>query len=370
MRKGLIIVFVLILFSGCVLQETPSVETPPEQVVKRSEYDLQEALCREFVIEQMLSETGGIRTNFLDVQHQVLLATGHEVLSESQGLMMQYAVDMDDELLFDQIFSFVEESLSRNTIISYRYDPDGQAYHVNAAIDDLRIIGALFSAGHDLDTQYRDHGKDYAKRLYEANVRNGNLYDFYDEEYEVANDFITLCYNDFYIMDQMSLDDGRWRIVRENMLPIVQDGYLGDVFPFYSTSYSYKDNTYSQGDINMVESLLTVYHLARIDEVEPSTLEYLYEMLMGEGVVTHYTQSGKPLTEIHSTAIYALIVLIGCETERDELVEQAMSRMLAYQILDETHRLYGAFGNLQTEEAYSFDNLMALAAFRREASLP
>ncbi|MNC81130.1 hypothetical protein D3C75_1341640 [compost metagenome] len=56
--------------------------------------------------------------------------------------------------------------------------------------------------------------------------------------------------------------------------------------------------------------------------------------------------------------------MIGSETRDRELYEAAVQRMQAYRVDDPASPLYGGFGDTGSGQAYSFDNLMALLAYR------
>ena len=64
-----------------------------------------------------------------------------------------------------------------------------------------------------------------------------------------------------------------------------------------------------------------------------------------------------------STAIYAICAQLGAVTGDDELYRQSLEYMNKLQVRDTTSPIYGGFGNPDTLEAFSFDNLMALMAY-------
>ena len=105
-------------------------------------------------IKKGLLSSEGIRTNYLDQAHNPDYATGKEVLSESQGLLMLYAAKNGDKSLFDRAYECVNETLDNEQLISYRYIPsEDRVYAINAAIDDLRIIKGLLVAGEQFENE-------------------------------------------------------------------------------------------------------------------------------------------------------------------------------------------------------------------------
>ena len=123
-----------------------------------------EEICFDFLENKMVTQQGGIRTNYLDTVHNADLATGAEVLSESMGLIMLYADGIQDEALFKRSMDFVEDYLDTGNTISYRYGKS--PYYVNAFIDDIRIIRALILAGDAFNGKYLDTAKTYVITSY------------------------------------------------------------------------------------------------------------------------------------------------------------------------------------------------------------
>ena len=61
----------------------------------------------------------------------------------------------------------------------------------------------------------------------------------------------------------------------DQALSVVQKGYISADFPFYYAQYNTKTGKYDQGVVDMAESLLTVYHLAKQGKVKQQTLDWL-----------------------------------------------------------------------------------------------
>jgi hypothetical protein len=321
-----------------------------------------QTLCQNFV-EQKLQKEGGVFTNYLPAEGNGDLAAGHCVLSESQGLMLAYYVHTGSKDMAAKTIAFVQNHLDTGSILSYLLDENKQPYPVNAAVDDLRLIGAMLSAADAFAQQdYREQAVSYARRLYGTNVRSQTLADFYDLQYEQAGGYATLCYSDFSAMNAISAYDDRWIPVAENMRNLVLGGYLGDAFPFFQTRYNMDTQSYESENVPMVESLLTAYHLSNISSCPKQTLAYLKKTLESGKLYSLYDFSGNPRSDAESTAIYALCALIGAGQNDAELYHDAIRHMLPFQVMDVSSPVYGAFADAQTLKTYSFDNLMALLA--------
>lgn len=356
-RIGLILTISIFFLASC----SPTVDSCPE-TESMSPPGEHENACFDFIQSKMITEQGGVRTNYLDQPHQHEYAVGHEVLSESMGLLMLYAAAREDEKLFERAYGFVQSNLDTGDLISYRYDPDGGVYHVNAFVDDMRIVSALLLAEDVFGGGYIDEALALADRLYKTNVADGYVYDIYDEEYKIRNDFVTLCYIDLYTIQLLSQHDAKWCDVYETMLDVVKEGYISDTFPMYAKSYSYETLAYKESNINMVEATLTVLNLAYVGECPQQSIDFLKQTISKGPIYGMYDTSGNGISEIESTAIYAICAQIAKVIEDEEMQSMCIEKMNRFQVLDETSEVYGAFANAKTLDLYSFDNMMALIA--------
>lgn len=319
----------------------------------------------QFVKTYMLLPNGGVRTNYLSMANTNEFATGSDVLSESQGLLMEYALLTQDIALFEQTLFFVEEYLLLSDAISYRYSAATGRYSMNAALDDFRIIRSLMIASEIFgEPRYLELALSCGKYLYKVNVENGQLVDFFDTKYRQPNDTLTLCYADFSTIYLLSAYDTRWESIAKNSLYIIQNGYLGDDFPLFATSYNYETKLYSTNKIETVQSLIVAIHLAQIDLCPDTTIEYIKQSVLSGSLYGQYTAQGVPLNTIESTAIYALAAILGDAVGDKELVNASLTQMERFQIQNRSHILFGSYADADKLEAYSFDNLCALLAYR------
>lgn len=327
-----------------------------------------ETLCLRFVQEKLTGEDGGVHTNFLPGKPDGELAAGHEVLLESQGLLMRYCAHTGERAGFARALDFVREKLDSGAILSYRLDGEGERYPVNAAVDDLRLLRALLEGEERFGAkEYGELARQYAGRLYDTNVREGLLLDFYDEGYGAPGRTVTLCYADFETMRLLGKSDRRWEEAAGRMEQIVTGGFLGEGFPFFESRYLPDEGHYETDTIHMAEGLLTVLHLAEADACPPGTLRWLRDTLRSGPVYGEYTPAGEPAVNFESTAVYALCARIGYESGEEELAALAMERLAALQVGDESSPVCGGFADPQSLAAYSFDNLNALLAMRAQA---
>lgn len=369
-------VLLLISCTSCQLIDSSSniSATPvpaPLQSNQGPIFTIPEYLCMNFVTSKLMHD-GAIRTNYVDTPFVSDYATGEEILSESQGLFMLYAAKINNKTLFDSAYSLVTKTLDNGMTLSYRYTPnEKEVYPVNAAIDDLRIIKSLFLASNTFnDSSYKDKALYLADRFYDTNIHKDQLYDFYDINLKKTNDFITLCYIDLSTLKELSNYNKKWDTVFSEMLDILANGYIDDTFPLFNTRYSYKRfNFDSVETISTVESLITACHLSEVHKCPSTTINYIKTQLQNGAIFSSYYLDGTPATNVESTAIYALCAQLGGLTADKELYELSINKMNQFQVRNTTSPIYGAFGNTQTHEAFSFDNLMALLAYRIGDSL-
>lgn len=235
---------------------------------------------------------------------------------------------------------------------------------MNATVDDLRIIRALDEASIAFGSKsYKKESEAYGNRFYQYNVVNGKLRDFYDPTYKITNSFISLCYIDAASLELASLSSKKKADLEANMLQIVQKGYLSDSFPFYQTRYDFNTNDYQSEGINTVESLLTILNLAEVKQEQAASIRYIKDQVKAGTLYGQYDRNGKPLNDVRSTGIYAISAMIGSVIKDQELYADSILKMNEFQIHDPQSPLNGGFGDTNSQQAYSFDNLMALLAY-------
>lgn len=329
-----------------------------------------EKACYQFVQTHMLKD-GGMLTNYHKKPPNKELATGTEVLSESQGLLLNYTAAIADRETFNAVYAFTKTHLDNKKIFVYRYDPSAAsdaAYTVNAAVDDLRIIKALFRAGEAFsDPKLTKAAKSYASRFYKTNVEDGRLYDFYDTALFMKNEFITLCYLDLEALGLLTETDKRYQAVYDHAAETMEGGYISDQFPMFMTRYDYRKNKYeAPADINMIESVLTALNLSYAQKCPESTVAFLKKELAKGRIYASYKPDGTVKATIESTAVYALCAQLAQQLDDQQMYADSIRLMKKFMVRGSKKPLYGAFGD--NNNVYSFDNLMALTALRSGVS--
>ncbi|WP_459954284.1 hypothetical protein [Paenibacillus pini] len=358
------LVLVICVVTAC--EKTPANASLEPKILYGDTFSMQgkREKLHQFVIKS-LSGPDGVYTNYLDTDQSADVATGHEILSESAGIMMRYYALTKQKEAFEAEWVRTKKNFNLNTGFSYRYSPkQGKKYPLNAAVDDMRIIRALHEGAASFkDSRYTKEADTFGSRFYQYNVKNGYLYDFYDENYKITNSFVTLCYVNLQSLQELPISSTEEQQLMKNMQDIIRNGYLSDDFPFYETRYQYDTKSYSSDHINTVESLLTILELAEVQQQNPASIRYLKEQVKAGTLYGQYTRDGKPTNDIQSTAIYAIAAMIGSELKDRSLYEDSIGRMNEFQVKDESSAFKGGFGDTASKQAYSFDNLMALLAY-------
>lgn len=314
----------------------------------------------DFVKQTIMLSEGGIYTNYED--NQGASPTGHDVLSESQGLIMEYAADVGNETLFNDAFSFVKKYLYRNNLAIWVYSKDETA-NSNALLDDLRILKALTVMNEKTGT-YDEEIEKLAEAITIYNVDGQNPVDFYDFTSELKGSRFTLCYGDLVALQKVAEVIPHMSQLAKVTLKKIQDGYISDEFPFYYNYYDYKKQSYHKSSLNMAEAMYTLYHLSEIGEIRQESVVWLKKQMEGDGIWARYDVNGEVVNgyEYQSTAIYALVGLIALNINDKELLTNAVSRMEANRCFEEGNPLNGAFAK-ELSEVMSYDQCLALLLY-------
>lgn len=316
-----------------------------------------------FVAKHMMSGEGGIFTNLRDdlpeSEHQ---AGNHQMLSESTGLMMLYAVHMNNRNLFDNQLSFLQRRLLADKgYIRWRYSPRHEQTDVNAAVDDLRIARALLEADRVWGIEEaRRIAKGISKALLDGNVSKDYMYDHYDWKYKSRSDRVTMSYMDVHTMRMLAAFDKKWETVRNNSLNLIKDSSLGN--GLFRANWTPSAGFSSTGEINMIDSLYTALYLAEEGEDVSATIHFLKrEWIRNKGKLPSvYAEDGIVREEFESPSVYALAVRLLQHKDEYELADQMKRRMYAFAVQRTSSPNFGGFVEEKDNSAYSFDQLQVL----------
>lgn len=338
-------------------------------VVSGEEVTKEENILNDFINEKLINELGGIYTNYNNISTDGDLTKGHDILSESQGMILKYYLYKNDQEKFNETFKYIKENMFlKNGLISWRIE-NNKSSEVSATIDDLRIARALIIGAEEFDNfKYRYYGIKISNGIYKSLIQENRLIDFHDG-YGKSN-VTTLCYLDLYALKLFALFDDKWNDVYNKSLEIINDGYIRDELPLYRKYYDGDTKSYdNEENIDTLLSVLVILNKAEVNEDISGSVTWLKERLKYIGYIsTSYNIDTMDESKIESTSIYANIAQIAKVINDEELYNLAINKMKNFQVINQKSSIYGAFGNEETEDVYSYDNLNALLAFRRKFS--
>ncbi|MFI3171362.1 MAG: hypothetical protein R3Y58_03180 [Eubacteriales bacterium] len=301
----------------------------------------------------IIDENGGIISN--------ILTASNTVFSESHGLMMEYALLIQDQNLFERYYWVIKGYQHESGLFPWLII-DGVASNSSATLDDLRIFSSLYQAnqlwgGYDEEIMRLENG------LYEYCVYDGYLSDFYDFNMGQTSSELSLTYIDIVSLQYLCDYNERWVPIKEKSVKILEQGFIGTAMPLYYKQYI--GSEYTQEELHTAEALYTLYNLAQVDMLEAESLEWLKEKVEQEALYASYTITGEvPIeNQFETTASYALATLIFVMEDEKEFAGKALELMKGFQIKNGPYTYL--YGDEINGDIYSFDQLMALLAMKQ-----
>ncbi|MEG1002660.1 glycosyl hydrolase family 8 [Clostridium sp.] len=346
--------YILPVDSGVVFKDNP----PSER----------EDILLKFIDNKMTDSDGGIKTNYKDTKSEGDITKGHTVLSESEGMMLLYYLERNDKENFNKTLSYIENYMKlKDNLISWRVDGKEEA-KTSATIDDLRIVKALLLADERWGGfKYRIKAISISRAINEKLIDEDVISDFYDGYNK--SDTTTLCYLDLPTIKYLSNIDYKWKKVYGESNKILQGGYISDNLPLYKKSYNRKTKEYNkEEDVDTLLSLIVILNKAEVSEDVSKSVNFLNKKFETDGAIyaKYDIKTGNKKSDVESTSIYALLTRIGERTGNTELYNKSLEKLKQFQVMDKKSVLYGGFGDTKTLDVYSFDNLNALLAYRKE----
>ncbi|WP_191988163.1 glycosyl hydrolase family 8 [Levilactobacillus enshiensis] len=368
---GIVFLSVGLLLGGCrskTVTETPPKTTPTTFVRSTSIHsatDRQNQRQLANFVSAKLKTSQGIYTNYVDTSRRTAdAATGHELLSESAGMWLEYLATQHDYQQFRTFYQATVKTFGSHGQFSYRYDPRSRKrFAVNATLDDLRIIRALNLYDALTKTKrYQQTAANHFATLQAGALKNGRLYDYYDPQTKQTAKTSSLAYFDFKTLKYYEQGSRTGKKAYKEQLKVVHGGYLGNVFPLYAASFSWQQLTYSTKNLNTSEALETLLHLAEIGELKATSRTWLAQQVKGHKLYNGYSTAGSVTDNGQSTANYALAAMVFATAGDRANYRQAMRWVWQGQVVTQSSPIFGGIGNAKTKQSYSYSNLTALNA--------
>ena len=301
------------------------------------------APTERFLRQNMIGADGGAYTTYADRRGDS--PTGRDVLSESQGILMEYAALTQNAELFADSWNYARERLYRDGVFAWYATEDGRQASANALIDDLRIYRALRTAD-VLWGGYEAELAELAEAIREHNISNGHLAGFYDFQQKRAGTSLPLFYIDLEALRDLAEDGADFAEAAQEAEDILRGGYIGDDFPLYYSAYDHASGKYSQDSLNTSEALISLYHAVKAGVAEQRSIDWLQRRVESGTLAARYRVDGQVVNgfDYDSTAAYAIAALIGAEAGNARLYTCARNRMEKYYVTEQT-ALQGAFSD-------------------------
>jgi len=334
---------------------------------KRHKMQGDESPLLRFVLQHLWDPSGGIYTNLRDdLELQPDMAGNHQMLSESTGLMMAYALRTDRRALFDTQVSFLTEHLMTDDgQIRWVYEKQGpySDVHVNASIDDLKIIGALLDAADRWQIErYERLANRLAGVLLTQGVKDGYLADYYDWRYGDRADTITSSYLELQVLGKLASRDPSWQPIYERADALLKSAHLSNGL-FYKTFVISDQSWIEPKEFNMIDVLYAALNLMDGGGDVSNTVDMIEGLWQKDGkLFASYDTQLQIVDESISPAVYALACRLLANADRMTIAEDIREALKLMSVQDEGSPYYGGFVEPNTLEAYSFDHLQALLA--------
>lgn len=368
------IIFLVLIFasiftmSGCG-QKQPQIKVPKGDannltIATRYHQNNQNVELLHNFLENSMVQKAGIYTNFNNEQKKSDKATGHDMLSESSGLWLEYLAQTHQNKAFREFYQHTKKYFDQGRQFSYRIDDKTKKKSdVNATIDDLRIIRALqiYAQNTNSEKYRREAAKRFAM-LQTTSIHKDRVLDFYDVRTKKTSNKSSLAYYDLATLKYFESVSKKERDYYQKQLKLVKQGYLGDIFPLYAPNYNWKTNQYGTENLNTSEALITVLHLAEIGKMKTETANWLEKQVDNKKLYNSYTTAGAIADHSQSTGNYALAAMIFARSGNYKYYQKAMKLVWEDQVQNKKSEIYGALGDTKNNDAYSFNNLLALLA--------
>ena len=307
----------------------------------------QTEITEDFIYRWLQNENGMIATYIKNSsQEDEDLVQGREVLAETLGLLMDYALDNENQTLFNTLYKqLTDYFLEKEGFVNWKLKEDGTSdVSANALIDDIRILDALAMAAENWKTdQYKKTALSISEYLNKKNAVNGIYTDFYDKEYGYASSEISLSYIDIQgmntLVNQGLLDA---EIVAETSQVLIKAPLDHG---FYPVSYNVEEKEYIFSDnINLVDQAILAYHYAQVGNRSLEFLTFIKSEMDKRGLIhgMYDRKTKEPTVDYESPAIYGFLILYALEVDEHDLAQALYDRMKEFQVVDKKH-VYQAY---------------------------
>ncbi|MFT8825714.1 glycoside hydrolase family 8 [Liquorilactobacillus mali] len=314
--------------------------------------------AKKFINNKMVGNFG-IYTNYLEGKTtNKKEATGHQYLSESSGLYLLNLAYSNNKREFIKFYNITKRNFYHDGVFIYRLDINHRKkYQVNATIDDLRIIKALLIYDQIHRTNYyQSESEKLFKNLKEKVESKSYLVDYYSISEQKKSKNVTLSYQDVQLLKKFD------RKLYKKSLKLVKNGFISKKVPLYQQSYSLVTKKYDTKEIVTAQCLLTMEHLAEVHKLPVASQKWLIKKVKRNCLYNVYNYKGVAIDKNKAASNYALAAIIGKTLANEKLYRESIKELLAFQVKEPSSKIFGSFGDVKTNQVYSFNELLALLA--------
>ncbi len=332
-----------------------------------------------FMVKTMMTDTG-IYSGYMTQAQKDSADTDNDMfnqITESAGLYLETLAMRGDATAFDNYYAQVKKTFSNGDGAFYwMYNSRTQTYKQgNASLDDLRIIRALtMMQAQSPSTVRASEIKELVAGFKKYSLLDGKMIDgtsFTDGTKEPA---IRLDYLDMQELKYIYGEGGWSQKDYNDQLKILEDAYLGDDFPWYQTYYYYGDmNGYkagqystlpeSKGEVNSIDSLLVILHLAQIGEAQPASISWIKTHVHNRTLYNNYYTDGTPVEKNSAASSYAIAAMIASTIGDKDMYNDCVQDLNDSQVPAGYGDFSGCLGDIPSKQSATYNNLTGLLAY-------
>lgn len=327
---------------------------------------LQGNRTEHFIMRHMMNENGLLATYRIpDSKVGKDEAKGREALSASAGLWLQYALDKDDQPLFDEQVKVIQNYfIHPSHIVLWKVDASGRRQSdTNALIDDLRIIEQLYRAYEMYQEKRYKHLADQVSDAVLRYNKKGALYaDWYDADTGMQSKLLTTSYINpgafSYMKRYEKISDAHYKEVLR---------FLTN-YPLHKWAFpkEYTENgtfTYDK-EVNLIDQSYVAYHRSLGGLSSEAYFDFIKQAFYKGGKLygRYELETGKPAVDFESPAVYGLTILYVLQTRDTAFAKDLYERMSELRKDNVFSRYYGGYVTGKEENTHIFDNVLPLLA--------
>lgn len=298
------------------------------------------------------------------------------LLTETIGLLMQYAAERGDRALYDAQLSRVQHHLRAPCgLLSWRATPDLEVTSPSSAsIDDLTVVRALLRGAERFPGGVSEAlALDIGAAVREHEVVDGLLVDAasWDDSGVVPSLSIQTSYLAVDVMAALADKDPAWSPIYERSVGFLHAietprGLYPEVLALPATGADTLQPAMEPDQVlNAILVLYSAVSLAAVGRGGQATLAFLEAHWVEHGSLAgrYHLASGQPVSGYESVAVYGLAARLARHLGRADLSDAFIERMLNYQFLDPV--VARPSGPLPHRRTSPFDNLQAMLALQQ-----